>query len=88
MSTPNIKEVVREKYGQAALRIKSGAGNSCCGDPSALEASCDPITSNLYDAAQEDEVPDTAIQASFGCGNPIRANKPAATACCAPGCCS
>ena len=70
MSTPNVKEVVREKYGQAALRVKSGAGNSCCGDPSALEASCDPITSNLYDAAQQIEVPDTAIKASFGCGNP------------------
>jgi arsenite methyltransferase len=70
MSTPNVNEVVREKYGQAALRVKSGAGNSCCGDPSALEASCDPITSNLYDAAQEGEVPDTAIKASLGCGNP------------------
>jgi len=70
MSTPNVKKVVREKYGQAALRVKSGAGNSCCGDPSALEASCDPITSNLYDMAQQGEVPDTAIKASFGCGNP------------------
>ena len=70
MSTPNVKEVVREKYGQAALRVKSGAGNSCCGDLSALEASCDPITSNLYDAAQQIEVPDTAVKASFGCGNP------------------
>jgi arsenite methyltransferase len=37
---------------------------------SALQASCDPITSNLYDAAQEGEVPDTAIKASLGCGNP------------------
>jgi arsenite methyltransferase len=71
MSTPNVKEVVREKYGQAALRVTSGAGNPCCrADPSGLEGSCDPITSNLYDAAQEDEVPDTAIKASLGCGNP------------------
>ena len=70
MSTPNVKEVVREKYGQAALRVTSGAGNSCCDVPSALEAPCDPITSNLYDTAQQDEVPDTAIKASFGCGNP------------------
>ena len=70
MSTPNVKEVVREKYGQAALRVTSGAGNSCCGDLSALEASCDPITSNLYDAAQQIEVPDTAVKASLGCGNP------------------
>ena len=70
MSTPNVKEVVREKYGQAALRVTSGAGNSCCDVPFALEASCDPITSNLYDTAQQGEVPDTAIKASFGCGNP------------------
>src|SRR5437764_10896692 len=65
-----IKEVVKEKYGQAALRVQSGAGNSCCGGASALEACCDPITSNLYSAGQEGEVPDTALKASLGCGNP------------------
>jgi len=70
MSTQTVKEVVREKYGQAALRVQSGAGNSCCGGASALESSCDPITSNLYDAAQEGEVPETALKASLGCGNP------------------
>lgn len=70
MSTQTVKDVVREKYGQAALRVQSGAGNSCCGGASALEASCDPITSNLYDATQEGEVPDTALKASLGCGNP------------------
>jgi len=71
MSTANIKEVVREKYGQAALRVNSGAGNPCCrDDPSTPEGSSDPITSNLYDVRQEGEVPDTAIKASLGCGNP------------------
>lgn len=70
MSDQTVKEVVREKYGKAALRVKSGAGNSCCGGASALAASCDPITSNLYDRAQAGEVPDTALQASLGCGNP------------------
>ncbi len=71
MSTPNVKEAVREKYGEAALSVKSGAGSPCCRDErSAIERSCDPITSNLYDAAQEGEVPDTAIKASLGCGNP------------------
>jgi arsenite methyltransferase len=71
MSTENIKEIVKEKYGQAALRAASGDGNSCCGqDRSGLDRSCDPITSNLYDAAQEGEVPDMAIKASLGCGNP------------------
>ena len=69
MSTPDVKEVVREKYGQAALRVNSGEGNGCCcGDRPT--GSCDPITSNLYDATQEGEVPDTAIKASLGCGNP------------------
>jgi arsenite methyltransferase len=69
MSTPNVKEAVREKYGQAALRVKWGEGSPCCcGDRPA--GSCDPITSNLYDAAQEGEVPNTAIKASLGCGNP------------------
>ena len=71
MNTPNVKEVVREKYGQAALRVTSGAGNPCCRDNSSgLERSCDPITSNLYDSAQEGEVPDAALKASLGCGNP------------------
>jgi arsenite methyltransferase len=71
MSTENVKEIVKEKYGNAALRVTSGDGNSCCGhDRSGPDGSCDPITSNLYDAAQEGEVPDTAIKASLGCGNP------------------
>jgi arsenite methyltransferase len=69
-TTMEIKEVVKEKYGQAALRVQSGAGNSCCGGAAALEDCCDPITSNLYDATQESEVPDTAMKASLGCGNP------------------
>src|SRR4029077_12219734 len=71
MSTPNIKEIVQEKYGNAAIRVKSGVGNPCCREsPSASEGSCNPITSNLYDTAQKGEVPDTAIQTSLGCGNP------------------
>ena len=52
MDTANIREVVKEKYGQAALRVKSGGGNSCCGASAAKELCCDPITSNLYDASQ------------------------------------
>src|ERR1700726_2597844 len=71
MSAENVKEIVKAKYGQAALRAASGDGKSCCGqDRSGLDGSCDPITSNLYDPAQESEVPDTAIKASLGCGNP------------------
>src|ERR1700720_3335609 len=70
MSTENVKDVVREKYGQAALRAKTGDGSSCCGGAASLEACCDPITSNLYDVRQEGEVPDLALKASLGCGNP------------------
>src|ERR1041385_3563287 len=64
-----IKEFVKEKYGQAALRAATG-GNSCCGASASLDGSCDPITSNLYDTSQTIELPDAAVKASLGCGNP------------------
>jgi arsenite methyltransferase len=64
-----VKETVREKYGQAALRVSTG-GSSCCGAAAALDGCCDPITSNLYDASQTNELPDAAVKASLGCGNP------------------
>jgi arsenite methyltransferase len=69
MSTQNIKEVVKEKYGQAALRVSTG-GSSCCGASSALDGCADPITSNLYDSSQAGQIPDAALKASLGCGNP------------------
>ncbi len=70
MTTPaDVKEVVREKYGQAAQRVRSGEGNGCCGSRGALDC-CDPITSNLYDITESGEVPAAALQASLGCGNP------------------
>ena len=69
MITENdVKDIVREKYGQAAQRVSAGQANGCCG-ASALEG-CDPITSDLYDAGQAGDVPEKAIQASLGCGNP------------------
>src|SRR5205807_8117431 len=64
---PDIKEVVKEKYGRAALRVKSG-GSSCCG--ASAGTGCDPITTNLYDAAQAGQIPEEALLASLGCGNP------------------
>jgi SAM-dependent methyltransferase len=74
MSTANaetnlnkMKDVVKEKYGQAALRVKSG-GSSCCG--ATAGTGCDPITANLYDATQAGQVPEEALLASLGCGNP------------------
>jgi arsenite methyltransferase len=68
MNHDDIREVVKEKYGQAALRIS--AGSSCCGAAPASGTGCDPITSNLYDAAQAQQIPEEALQASLGCGNP------------------
>ena len=68
MSAENVKDVVREKYGEAALRVHSG-GSSCCG-ASAFDGSCDPITSNLYDSSQTGALPEEAVLASLGCGNP------------------
>ncbi len=67
MDGANIKEIVKEKYGQAALRGTSG---SCCGAADASGTGCDPITSNLYDAAQKEQIPGEALEASLGCGNP------------------
>jgi SAM-dependent methyltransferase len=64
----DIKEVVKQKYGEAALRVKSG-GSSCCGAASATSC-CDPITTNLYDASQAGQIPEEALLASLGCGNP------------------
>src|SRR5205814_9258644 len=69
METTNIKEVVKEKYGQAALRVKTG-GSSCCGAAAATGLGCDPITANLYDPAQTGGLPEQAVLASLGCGNP------------------
>jgi arsenite methyltransferase len=68
VTATNIKEVVKEKYGQAALRAKSG-GSSCCG-ATASSGCCDPITSNLYEVSQTNGIPEEALLASLGCGNP------------------
>ena len=68
MSATDIKQVVKEKYGQAALRVTTG-GSSCCGG-SATTGCDDPITSHLYDAAQAGQIPEEALLASLGCGNP------------------
>jgi SAM-dependent methyltransferase len=62
-----IKAVVRQKYGQAALKARSGVKADCgCG----TSACCDPITSDLYEAGQTAAIPAEALLASLGCGNP------------------
>jgi len=68
MDSRDVKDVVKEKYGQAALRVRTG-GSSCCG-ASAADGCCDPITSNLYNASEVGTLPEEAVLASLGCGNP------------------
>ena len=76
MSETSVKETVKEKYGEAARRVIEGSGlpADCCSQTSCCEgsatASCDPITSNLYEEGQTRELPDQAVKASLGCGNP------------------
>jgi SAM-dependent methyltransferase len=67
MSKIDVKEAVRERYSQAALRVS--AGSSCCGSSAARDPG-NPITSNLYEGGQAGEVPEEAMLASLGCGNP------------------
>jgi SAM-dependent methyltransferase len=80
MADESIKEIVKEKYGRAALQVVGGGRSSCCGDSSSEGSSCcgtssshgqdDPITSNLYEAAETSGLPQEAVLASLGCGNP------------------
>jgi arsenite methyltransferase len=76
VSETNIKETVKEKYGQAARRVieRKGLPADCCSQTSCCEgsaaSSCDPITSNLYEEVQTRELPEEALKASLGCGNP------------------
>jgi arsenite methyltransferase len=69
MSENLIRDIVKEKYGEAARRATSG-GSSCCGGASAIAGAKDPITSNLYESAQTLGLPSAAVSASLGCGNP------------------
>jgi arsenite methyltransferase len=68
MSEPNIQEAVKQKYGEAAKRAASG-GNACCGG-GAQRSGCDPITKDLYSDAEKGALPEKAVAASLGCGNP------------------
>jgi arsenite methyltransferase len=68
MSAQNLQEVVKEKYGAAAKQVSAGK-TACCGGGAELSG-CDPITRNLYDAAEKGSLPGDAVAASLGCGNP------------------
>ena len=64
----NLKDVVRQKYGEAAKRASVGAKASCCGG--AASDCADPVTSNLYEISDTAGLPAEAVKASLGCGNP------------------
>jgi SAM-dependent methyltransferase len=71
----DVKSIVKEKYGQAAVRAASGSegdccGTSCCGGTKADGGFADPITGDLYDEVTASSLPEKAVLASLGCGNP------------------
>ena len=66
----DVKKVVKEKYGQVALSVSSGTAGCCCNTGISSCGQADPITGNLYDVNQKGELPDAAVLASMGCGNP------------------
>ena len=68
MADQDIKQIVKDKYGKAALRVSSG--ESSCGGASSSRGACDPITSNLYESGETAALPAEAVAASLGCGNP------------------
>lgn len=70
MERTDIKDIVKERYAQAARGVSGGRGTSCCGGSRAESQCCDPITGNLYDPAQTKDLPEAAVLASLGCGNP------------------
>ena len=70
MSTPDVRETVREKYAEAALRVAQGSEASCCSTSCCGGNADDPITSNLYSKSQTASLPEQAVLASLGCGNP------------------
>ena len=68
--TNSITQAVKEKYGEAASRVSSGGAASCGTSPSSTCCGGDPITANLYQADQTAGIPEQAVLASLGCGNP------------------
>src|SRR5215213_389684 len=70
MSVENLKETVRQRYGQSAREVTEGARTSCCSTSCCGDTAENPITSNLYSQAETATLPEKAVLASLGCGNP------------------
>jgi len=70
-TTEDIRAIVKERYGQAVQAVLSGAKPACCGSTTAQPlGGTDPITRDLYDSLETADLPEAALLASFGCGNP------------------
>ena len=69
MSGERIKESVKENYARAALDVLAGKRGGCCGSGDG-NSGCDPVSSNLYEAGETAVLPEGAVLASLGCGNP------------------
>src|SRR5579863_10702656 len=70
ISAETVAERVRERYARAALSVQGGSGACCGGACCSTDGSDDPVTGRLYDATQMDALPEEAVLASLGCGNP------------------
>lgn len=85
LARDDVREVVRQKYGEAALRVLQGQSGACCGSETDANTTCcgevksegaccgnsfDPITKDLYSETEASEIPEAALLASLGCGNP------------------
>ncbi len=70
MNPQDIRETVKTRYAQAALQVIRSGRSSCCGTASSSQP-WDPITSDLYEASDTADVPQEALAASLGCGNPV-----------------
>jgi arsenite methyltransferase len=66
----DLREAVRQRYGQAVQAVLSGSSSACCGSSATTLGNTDPITRDLYATEETAGLPEEAVRASFGCGNP------------------
>ncbi|HSL19891.1 MAG TPA: arsenite methyltransferase [Vicinamibacterales bacterium] len=66
----DLKQAVKERYGAAAARVAAEGQTSCCGPSCCSSVDADPISKDLYDASEVQDLPSEAVAASLGCGNP------------------
>ncbi len=64
-SANEVRETVRQRYAERALQVVASDGGGCCSG-----SSCDPVSSALYSLVETELIPEDALKASLGCGNP------------------